>query len=171
MSEENETNKGIELKIRQLEPLNRNINVTFKVIEKGERRDVTSRNTGEEHTVCDTLVADESGAIILSLWDDDIELCQENNIYELANGYVNVYRGSLRLSRGKNGTISESSDTIDEVNLDNNRSDEVHEMPRRHRSYRQDRGRGGYDRDRGRGGYGRDRGRGGYDRDRGRSRY
>jgi replication factor A1 len=139
MSDENEATKGIDMKIRQLEPLNRNIHVVFKVIEKGERREVTSRNSGEQHTVCDTLVADESGAIVLSLWDEDIESCQEGSIYELSNGYVNVFRGSLRLAGGRNGIISESTESIEEVNLDNNRSEEVHEMPRRYRSYGRDR--------------------------------
>ncbi|MFX0184011.1 MAG: hypothetical protein ACFE95_13090 [Candidatus Hodarchaeota archaeon] len=53
---------------------------------------------------------------------------------KLSNCFVNVYRNSLRLSKGRFGTLAEDSTTFDTLNTDNNRSKEHVKDPRR-RSY------------------------------------
>ena len=151
------------VKIEDVKPLEKHIDVVFKVYEKEEEREINARS-GETHRVCDFVVADETAAITLTLWNEDIDLVELEKVFKLSNGFANVFRNSLRLSKGKFGELSEDSTVFDEINTENNRSSEHVEDPRR-RSYGGG-GRGGYDRGGGgRGGYGGgDRSRQRYDR-------
>ncbi|MHA2032798.1 MAG: hypothetical protein ACXAD7_28230, partial [Candidatus Kariarchaeaceae archaeon] len=129
-----------------------------------------TNKSGETHRVCDFSVADETGKITITLWNEDIDLLEIEKVYKLSNGFANVFRNSLRLSKGKYGALAEDSTVFDEVNTENDRSSEHVEDPRR-RSYGGGGGGRGYggggDRG-GRGGYGGDRGgRGGRGGDRG----
>ncbi|MFW9854707.1 MAG: hypothetical protein ACFFFG_06585 [Candidatus Thorarchaeota archaeon] len=163
-----------DVKIGNVQPLEKHINVVFRVTAKDEEREIVSRKTGETHRVCDFTVADDTGSITLTLWNEDIDTVELEEIYKLSNGFANIYRNSLRLAKGKFGTITGDSAEFDEVNEDNNRSNEHVDDPRRRYSPGGGGGdRGGYGRDRG--GYGgqrrdRDRGYGSQRRDRG-SRY
>ncbi|MFX1255331.1 MAG: single-stranded DNA-binding protein [Promethearchaeota archaeon] len=151
-----------ELKIEELTPFAKRIQVSFKIISKGEIREITSKRSGETHEICDIQVADSTGSIVLTLWNNDIEMVEESKDYTLSNGYVNVFQNSMRLSKGKYGVLSEAEEAIDEVNTENNLSEkyiEVQRPRRRYDSYGGGRGRDSYGRS---GGY-RDRGR---DRDR-----
>ena len=156
----------IEASVADLRPRMKSLNITFKVVEKGEAREVTSRRDGETHRVLDAVAGDATGTVILSLWDDMIDTVEQDKTYRLENGYTSLFQGHLRLNIGRYGEIKDAEDSIDEVETDNDLSAAEHERPPR-RSY------GGYDRGRsyGGGGYrrGGDRSRGG--RDRGRRRY
>lgn len=144
-----------EKKIGELSPFDRKLQVTFVVIDKGESRTITSRKTNEEHTLADVKIGDETGTIILTLWDDTIDRVSEGSTYMVKNGYVNVFQEHMRLALGKWGNLEDTDAEIDldSVNMDNNRSEEVHEDTRR----RPRRDYGGYGRGRGgrgdRGGY------------------
>ncbi|MFX1535629.1 MAG: single-stranded DNA-binding protein [Promethearchaeota archaeon] len=151
-----------ELKIEELTPFAKRIQVSFKIINKGEIREITSKRSGETHEICDIQVADSTGSIILTLWNNDIEMVEESKDYTLSNGYVNVFQNSMRLSKGKYGVISEAEEEIEEVNTENNLSDkhiEVQRPRRRYNSYGDRGGRDSYgrssyrDRDRGRRGW------------------
>ena len=122
-----------DVKISDLQPYQNRFNIVFKVVEKSEERTVNNRNNPDEsHRLCDVTVADASGSIILTAWDDDIDLLESEKVLALNNGFVNVFRDSMRLSRGKFGAFEDSEDEIS-VNLDNNRSEEVHERRQRRR--------------------------------------
>jgi len=153
--DENETH---DVKISDVKPLEKRINVVFKVIEKNDAREINKRS-GETHKVCDFQVADETGSIVLTLWNEDIDQMELDSVYKLTNGFANVFQNSLRLSKGKYGSITDDSTSLDEINEDNNRSSEHVEDPRR-RSYESRRSYGGG------GGYGGGRGRSSRDRDR-----
>ena len=158
MSDETETTETTEVTIKDLKPYQNRFNVTFAIVSVGEERTVSNRNNPDEtHRISDITVADQTGSIILTAWDDDIDLLEEGKSFALNNGFVNIFRDSMRLARGKFGNFTESEATI-EANTESNRSDEVHER-RQRRSYNPDRGGGG--------GYGsdsrnRDRDRGGF---------
>ncbi|MHA2244636.1 MAG: hypothetical protein ACXADY_06670 [Candidatus Hodarchaeales archaeon] len=151
-----------EKKISDLSPFDRKLKVTFVVIEKGESRKITSRKTNEEHTLADIKIGDDTGTIILTLWDETIDRVESGDTYIVSNGYINVFQEHMRLALGKWGSLENTDEVIklDSVDMDNDRSEEVHEDTRRRR---QQRGYGG-----GYGSGGRDRG--GYSNDRGRSR-
>ncbi len=112
--------------------------MTVKVISINPVREVTSRRDGSSHRVTEALVADETGAVLLTLWDDTIDEVSDGDIYDVKNGYVNLFRGSMRLNTGRFGSLTPSEEAIDETNVDNNMSDRQYEQERR--SY----GGGGY---------------------------
>lgn len=149
-----------EMKIGELSPFDRKLIVTFAVIEKGESRTITSRKTNEEHTLADVKIGDATGTIILTLWDDTIDRVNEGDTFMVKNGYINVFQEHMRLALGKWGSLEDTDEeiTLDSVDMDNDRSEEVHEDTRRSRRG-PSRGYGGRD---DRGGYSSD--------DRGRSR-
>ena len=120
--------------IAELAPYDSRINVTFKVLEKSEVRTTQNRNQPDEkHNLSDITVGDSTGTIILSAWDSDIELLQVDKVYQLENGYVNIFQKSMRLAKGKFGNIKDSDKTLD-VKMDVNRSTEEHQP--RHRKFR-----------------------------------
>ncbi|MFQ5977522.1 MAG: single-stranded DNA-binding protein [Candidatus Heimdallarchaeota archaeon] len=158
----------------ELEPYDKRIDVTFKVISKGEMREITNRRSQETHTVCDITVGDATASIILTLWNEDIDAVSVDSTYKIKNGYINIFHNSMRLAKGKYGELvdAEDSEEISEVNNDKNRSDEEHQRRYRERRYDGGGGGGGYGGGGGRGGWGGGGGgRGGGDRNRRRDRW
>jgi replication factor A1 len=147
----------------------KSLNITFKVVEKGEEREVTSRKDGETHRVLDARAGDSTGTVILSLWDDMIDTVEQDKSYRLENGYTSLFQGHLRLNIGRYGELKDADSEIEEVDMDNDLSAAEHERPpRRYGGYSRGYSGGGG------GGYRRGGGgsrRGGRDRDRGRGRY
>ncbi len=144
----------IEATVAELRPQMKNVTISFKVMETGEEREVSSRNSGESHRVMDAVVGDSTAVVSVPLWDAHIDEVEIGNTYTLKNGYTGLFRGNLRLNIGKYGELSEAEEAIDEVNMDVDMSAEEHEDSRR-RSYGGGGGRSG-------GSYGgRDRGGGG----------
>ncbi len=141
------------LKVEKLTSESRNVNIKVKVVKKIEPRETISRNDGTKHRVSDILAGDETGCVYLSLWDDNIDKVSEGDIIEIKNGYVSLFRGSMRLNVGREGSFEKSQGEMGEVNTTNNLSDKQYEMPPRYPSFRprygDDRGYSG-----GRGSYG-----------------
>lgn len=117
------------MKVEEIKPNSRNIGITVTVIEKKEQRDVTTRD-GQPHQVAEFLVGDESGCILLSLWDDSIATAEIGKTYTLQNAYVTVFKNSMRLSIGRQGTMTLSESEI-QAKTSNNLSDKHVENPRR----------------------------------------
>jgi len=153
----------VDAKIGELSPQSRAVNILAKVISKSEVRNIPTGKDGQPHKVSDALVADETGCVYLTLWDDNIDKVKDGDTIAIKNGYINLFKGNMRLNIGRYGTLEISDQALaGEVNTENNVSNQVYEQPRRSfggggRGYGG--GRGGYG---GRGDYGgRDR-RGGY---------
>ncbi|MHA2432546.1 MAG: hypothetical protein ACXADO_04870 [Candidatus Thorarchaeota archaeon] len=150
----------IEATVAELRPRMKNVTISFKVMETGEEREVTSRDNGDSHRVLDAVVGDSTAVVSVPLWDAKIDEVEIGNTYTLKNGYTGLFRGNLRLNIGRYGELSDADEAIDEVNMDVDMSAEEHEDTRR-RSYGGGGGYGGGGRSSG--GYGgRDRGGGGY---------
>jgi len=148
----------IEATVAELRPFMKSLNITIKVVEKGEEREVTSRRDNETHRVVDAIAGDSSGTVVLSLWDDMIDTVEVDKTYRIENGYTSLFQGHLRLNIGRYGEIKDSDSEIDEVDTENDLSAEEHEQRPRRPRYGGGRSYGGgYQRDGGR----RDRGRGG----------
>ena len=111
------------MKIADLNQYSREINVVVKVISKTDIRAVTTKMDETQHKVCEALVADDTGAIYLTLWDEAIDKIQEDMIIAISNAYMNTFKGSMRLNIGRYGSyeIVEEIPWHD-VNLDNNLS-------------------------------------------------
>jgi replication factor A1 len=153
----------VNAKVGELTPNSKAVNVTVKVVSKGEVRSTTSGRDYSEHKVLEALVGDETGCIYLNLWDDNIEKVKEGETISIKNGYVNLFRGYMRLNIGRYGSFETVTEPqITNVNSENNVSSKQYEQERSFGGggYRGgDRRGGGY---RGGGGYGGGGGRGGY---------
>lgn len=129
------------VKVGDLKPYLGKIYLKAKVVEIAEPREVS----GGEHRIAEALVGDESGCVYLSLWDDSIDQFETGDTVHVENGYVSVFRESMRLTAGKFGTVTKIEEEISETNTDNNISDQqVEQRPRRSSRGYGDRGGGGY---------------------------
>ena len=133
-----------EKKISELSPFDRKLSVKFVVIEKTESREITSKKTNEAHTLADIKVGDETGNIVLTLWDETIDKVSEGQTYVINNVYVNVFQEHMRLALGKFGTLEDTDEVIelDSANMENDRSAEVHTVTRSRRRIDNRRARG-----------------------------
>jgi len=113
-------------KIENLLPSQRNLKLIGKIIEISEVRKVKIKRDNTEHEVADFLIADDTGCIILALWDDWITKITGYNIIELKNAYVTEYKGGMRLNLSKNGSIEEFDEPTEvffsDINVENNLS-------------------------------------------------
>ncbi|MGD2141863.1 MAG: hypothetical protein PVH79_00100 [Candidatus Bathyarchaeota archaeon] len=115
-------------KIEDLGVNSRSINGTYKVVSVTDPKTVNSRKDNSRHTVAEALVGDDTGSIYLTLWDEEIEDIDEGQLVELKNGYVKLYRGSMRLRVGRYGDLNVVEEApFDEVNLERNLSAKVFE--------------------------------------------
>jgi replication factor A1 len=122
----------VDAKIGELNPSSRAVNVLAKLISKSEIRNVAAGRDGEPHKVSDAMVGDETGCIYLTLWDDNIEKVKDGDTIMIKNGYINLFRGNMRLNVGRYGTLEISETPLaGEVNSENNMSTQVYEQPRR----------------------------------------
>lgn len=153
--------QAVDVKVGELTPNSKAVNVIVKVVSKGEVRSTTSGRDYTAHRVVDALVGDETGSVYLNLWDDNIDKIKEGDVVKVKNGYVNLFRGSMRLNIGRYGSFEVVAEPlVKEVNTENNLSSKQYEQERRFGGGRYG-GRGGGYGGRGGGGYGGGR-RGGY---------
>jgi len=117
-------------KISELGPRSRGIDLKVKLVEKRDERQVTARATGQQHRVAEFLVADDSGSVLLSLWDDSIDSVEIGASYEIKNAYVNVFKNSMKLNTGKYGTMEKIEEEV-EANTELNISEKFVDNPGR----------------------------------------
>jgi replication factor A1 len=82
------------------------VTVEANVVEKGETREVRSRYKDETYNVADAVVADETGSIKLTLWNEQIDQVDVGNKIKIENGYVTSFKGEVQLNVGKFGTMT-----------------------------------------------------------------
>jgi len=93
------------MKISELRPGTKNVNITVKIEEIEPAREVQSR-TGEQLRVANAVASDDSGKVKMSLWNEDIDRVKANDTVTIDNGYVSSFRGEIQLSVGKYGKLS-----------------------------------------------------------------
>ncbi|NIU83278.1 MAG: hypothetical protein GWN64_07310, partial [Candidatus Thorarchaeota archaeon] len=71
------------VKVSTLKPSLRNVNVTVRVVGVGESRQITSRRSHSVHSVAEALVGDETGCVVLNLWDDQIKAFDKNDVVQI----------------------------------------------------------------------------------------
>ena len=136
MPDEEPTESKELVKIEKLTPNSREVNTIVKVVSKSQVRNVTGRDYSIRR-VADALVGDETGCVYLTLWEDNIDKINEEATIRVTNGYVNLFRGNMRLNIGKYGSFEILEESpITEVNTENNLSDKRYEQERRYRSDR-----------------------------------
>ena len=139
MSNEEKPESEELVKVETLGPNSREVNVVVKVVSKSEVRNVTGKDYSV-HRVADALVGDETGCVVLTLWDENIDKINEEATLRVTNGYVNLFRGNMRLNIGRYGSYQILEETpITEVKTENNLSEKRYEQERRYQPYRRPR--------------------------------
>ncbi|MEA1904594.1 MAG: single-stranded DNA-binding protein [Candidatus Hadarchaeota archaeon] len=105
-------------KVKDLTPRSNKVNVLVKVTGIGEPKEIPSRYGGETKKVAEAKVGDETGTIILSLWQDQIGSVSEGDVLSIDNGYVSLVRGHMHLNVGKYGKMTKSDKDIPNVNTE-----------------------------------------------------
>lgn len=82
------------------------VDVEAVVVEKAASRQVMSRFKDETYSVADAVVADETGRIKLTLWNEQIAQVSVNDRIRIENGYVTSFKGEIQLNVGKFGKLT-----------------------------------------------------------------
>lgn len=91
------------LKISQISRNMRNIEVTGKVIRKGDVREVKTRYGPAK--VSWAILKDDTGSIRLNLWRNQIDVVMVGDVIKLVNAFVKEYGGEVELNIGWDGRI------------------------------------------------------------------
>jgi replication factor A1 len=94
------------LKIKELRDGMKKVNIEAKVMEKSDTREVVSRFKDQTYKVATALIADDTGTIKLTLWNEQIDRVNVNNTVKVENGYVTSFKGEIQLNTGKYGTLT-----------------------------------------------------------------
>ncbi|MEM4187743.1 MAG: hypothetical protein QXN56_01065 [Candidatus Hadarchaeum sp.] len=133
------------VKVKDLTPQSRRVNLTVKVMSIGEPKEIPGRFGGEPKKVADARVGDETGTILLSLWQEQIGSVCEGDVLSIENGYVSLVQGHMRLNIGKYGKMTKTGQEIKDVNTEVDLSAAEHQQERRPFRSRHDyRSRGRY---------------------------
>ncbi|TRY97803.1 hypothetical protein DNTS_008292 [Danionella cerebrum] len=89
-----------ETHVKDVKPGLKNLNLIFIVLETGR---VTKTKDGHEVRTCK--VADKTGSISVSVWDEVGGLIQAGDIIRLTKGYASVFKGCLTLYTGRGGEL------------------------------------------------------------------
>ena len=116
---------GDNLKIDELTPRTGRVNMPVKVLSLEEPRSMDNGTV-----ICEGLVGDETGTVIMSFWNDECETVENGMTINLKDARANLVRGYMRISLGKKGSMSVSETSLESIKESINLSDLEYEMPR-----------------------------------------
>jgi replication factor A1 len=93
------------MKITELRPGMKRVEIEAKVLNISETREVTTR-AGEQSRVATADVTDDSGTVKLTLWNEQIDQVKVNSNVKIENGYVTSFRGETQLNVGRYGKLT-----------------------------------------------------------------
>lgn len=94
------------MKISDIKEGDNEINIEAKVTEKSYAREVRSKYGYRPLMVANATLKDETGAITLTLWNEQISQVKVGDKVKIENGYAKSFRNVLQLSTGKYGKIT-----------------------------------------------------------------
>lgn len=92
------------MNISELKPGTGNVNLEVEVVSKDNEREINKY--GRKLKVANYTVKDDSGSIVLVLWNEQIDQCKVGATIKIENGYVNEWQGTAQLTLGKFGKLS-----------------------------------------------------------------
>jgi replication factor A1 len=92
------------MKINDLKSGMRGVEVTAKLVQKEEAREVMTRYG--ESRVANALLQDDSGTVKFSLWNEAIDQFNVNDTLKIENGYVTEFRGEIQLNVSRSSKLS-----------------------------------------------------------------
>jgi len=96
----------VSTEIKDLRDGAKRVNVEAKVVEKGDVREVKSKFNDATYRIVDAVVADETGSIKLTLWNEQIEQVNVGDNIKIENGYVTSFKNEIQLNVGKFGKLT-----------------------------------------------------------------
>lgn len=93
------------LKIESLRVGMKKINVTAEVLQTSEPAKVHTQFR-DNAVVSNAIIGDETGKMLLCLWDQQIDSVHMGDIIEISNAHVAMFKGEKQLRLGKNGAIT-----------------------------------------------------------------
>lgn len=94
------------MKICDIKEGDNEINIEAEVTEKSYAREVRSKYGYRALMVADATLKDGTGAITLTLWNEQISQVKVGDKVKIENGYAKSFRNVLQLSTGKYGTLT-----------------------------------------------------------------
>ena len=91
------------MKISDIHYGTNDINITAKVVEVGDAREVKTRFG--QTLVCNATVEDETGQIKLTLWGKQIDNVKKGSTVVIEKGYVREFGGDIFVNVGRNGKL------------------------------------------------------------------
>ena len=113
------------LKVDELTPRTGRVNMPVKVLSLEEPRAMDNGTV-----ICEGLVGDETGTVIMSFWNDECETVNNGMTIDLKDARANLVRGHMRISLGKKGSMKEAANPLETIKESVNLSDLEYEMPR-----------------------------------------
>ncbi len=100
------------MKISELKIGQGNVEVEGEIKDIGDTR--AFNKYGRELKVANAILFDDSGAVKLTLWNDDVTRFKNGDKIKIVNGYVSEFQGEKQLTSGKFGRMEKISDKITE---------------------------------------------------------
>ena len=93
------------MKVSELKA-NKNVDeIVLKIVDKKEPREVFRRYGGTAK-VCDLIGEDDEGERVqITLWNDEIDMVEVNDIIKITDGWVKEWNNQLQISTGRSGKI------------------------------------------------------------------
>ena len=91
--------------IRDVKPGMNHVNLKAKILEVAEPSRVVTRY-GNHANVAKALIADETGTIILCLWNEQIDSVCVGDTVQIGNARASTYRGERQLTLGIRGVLN-----------------------------------------------------------------
>lgn len=92
------------MKVAEIGPTSRKIDVELRILEVGEARPYLRRGGGEGR-VATAIGEDETGRIKVSLWDEEIDKVKAGSRIKISNGYAKLFRDEIHISAGMYGRL------------------------------------------------------------------
>ena len=89
--------------ISDLQPRQGKVDITVEVTGKEDVREF--EKFGKTGRVCNVKIKDDTGEMVLSLWNEQIDQVNVGDKVHIANGYVSEWQGEMQLSTGKFGSM------------------------------------------------------------------
>ncbi len=89
------------MKVNELQDKGSIDEITLKITEKQQPRSMR----GETLHVCNLTGEDETGSVVIALWNDDIDKVNVGNKITIKEGWARVFNNEMQVSRGKNGIL------------------------------------------------------------------
>ena len=93
------------MNISELKPGMDRMNIKVKVLNISEPKQIIT-GTGIKHDILEGEIEDETGSMMLVLWNEKILPIKVGDTLQIENGFVSSFKGKWRINIGKYGDVT-----------------------------------------------------------------